>query len=300
MKKSLETELKRLAEEIIQQKNHVDVHELKVMAGLLYEKLAVLSFAENHFGEVEVMTTKQQIENALEVQSKKSDRTKNDENEDNDDRYAPDGTQYNPEGITEPNTEKIKDIVAQMPPESEEVDEVLQDLLPTDKREDDFSSLGVHYDDLPKFEPVRRDNEEVKEESVASESKKFQDKEERQKHERIEKSNESDASHPESTKNPPVESIHDAQANGSSHKKSLNDRLKKGVSFGLNDRLLYIKHLFEGNRTDYDRVISQLNTFDSYEEAKKFIDTMVKPDYGFWEAQQSYEKRFLDAIKAKL
>ena len=80
--------------------------------------------------------------------------------------------------------------------------------------------------------------------------------------------------------------------------KSLNDRLKKGIQIGLNDRLAFIKHLFEGNPNDYNRVISQLNTIDNKDEADAFIQTMIKPDYN-WEGKEEYENRFVDIVLGK-
>ncbi|RZS99510.1 hypothetical protein [Aquimarina brevivitae] len=80
--------------------------------------------------------------------------------------------------------------------------------------------------------------------------------------------------------------------------KSLNDRLKKGIQIGLNDRLAFIKHLFEGNPNDYNRVISQLNTIDTKEEAGAFIRQMVKPDYN-WQGKEEYEKRFTTLVIRK-
>lgn len=81
--------------------------------------------------------------------------------------------------------------------------------------------------------------------------------------------------------------------------RSLNDRLKKGINIGLNERLAYIKHLFGGNTADYNRVLSQLNTFTSLEEATKFIDKVVKPDYNHWEGKENYEERFMAHIENK-
>ena len=80
--------------------------------------------------------------------------------------------------------------------------------------------------------------------------------------------------------------------------KSLNDRLKKGIQIGLNDRLAFIKHLFEGNPNDYNRVISQLNTIDNKEEADAFIQTMIKPDYN-WNGKEEYENRFVNIVLGK-
>ena len=81
--------------------------------------------------------------------------------------------------------------------------------------------------------------------------------------------------------------------------KSLNDRLNTGISIGLNDRIAFTKHLFDGNQEDYNRVISQLNTTESEEEAKDFIFNMIKPDYNNWEGKEEYETRFLEIIERK-
>ncbi len=81
--------------------------------------------------------------------------------------------------------------------------------------------------------------------------------------------------------------------------KSLNDRLTSGISFGLNDRIAFEKKLFGGSADDFNRVISQLNTFDSFEEAKGFIESFVKPDYNDWNGKEEYETRFLEIIEKK-
>ena len=81
--------------------------------------------------------------------------------------------------------------------------------------------------------------------------------------------------------------------------KSLNDRLTIGINFGLNDRIAFEKKLFNGSTDDFNRVISQLNTFDSFEEASSFITDFVKPDYKNWEGQEEYETRFLGIIEKK-
>ena len=81
--------------------------------------------------------------------------------------------------------------------------------------------------------------------------------------------------------------------------KSLNDRLTSGISFGLNDRIAFEKKLFGGSADDFNRVVSQLNTFDSFEEASSFITDFVKPDYKNWEGQEEYETRFLEIVEKK-
>lgn len=83
-------------------------------------------------------------------------------------------------------------------------------------------------------------------------------------------------------------------------KASLNDALKgTGFQIGLNDRLAFVNHLFENNNEDYDRVMSQLTTMDSFEEISDFIENIIKPDYNNWEGKEDYEARFLDTISQK-
>ena len=80
---------------------------------------------------------------------------------------------------------------------------------------------------------------------------------------------------------------------------SLNDRLNKVISFGLNDRIGFEKKLFGGSSDDFNRVVSQLNTFDSFEEAKSFVLDFVKPDYNNWEGNEEFEARFMEIIEKK-
>jgi len=81
--------------------------------------------------------------------------------------------------------------------------------------------------------------------------------------------------------------------------RSLNDTLfKNNLQVGLNDRIAFVKHLFEGNQEDFNRVLSQLNSFKNEEEAKDFIKKMVKSDYD-WSEKQDYEERLINLIERK-
>ncbi|TXD45955.1 hypothetical protein [Polaribacter sp. IC073] len=76
---------------------------------------------------------------------------------------------------------------------------------------------------------------------------------------------------------------------------SLNNRLQKNIQIGLNDRIAFVKNLFEGSQEDFNRVISQLNTIKTEKEAKKFITKMVKPDYN-WSEQEELEERLMAIV----
>ena len=83
-------------------------------------------------------------------------------------------------------------------------------------------------------------------------------------------------------------------------KPSLNDKLKpQGFQIGLNDRLAFVKGLFDNSNEDYDRVLSQLNTLGSYNDATTLLDTIIKPDYNNWKDHEELEARFLEIIEDK-
>jgi hypothetical protein len=80
---------------------------------------------------------------------------------------------------------------------------------------------------------------------------------------------------------------------------TLNDRMAKGITVGLNDRIAFVKNLFNNSNEDYNRVLSQLLTFDTLEQAQDFIDNMVKPDYNNWEGKDEYAQRFMEVVEKK-
>ena len=80
---------------------------------------------------------------------------------------------------------------------------------------------------------------------------------------------------------------------------ALNDTMSKTISIGLNDRIGFVKFLFADSNEDYNRVLSQLSTFDTFEEAENFINDMVKPDYNNWEGKDDYAERFMEIVEQK-
>lgn len=82
-------------------------------------------------------------------------------------------------------------------------------------------------------------------------------------------------------------------------KRSLNDTLKSGLQIGLNDKLAFIKHLFNGSNADYERVLSQINTTTTFKDAQTLIQSIVKPDYNNWVGKEDFEERFMSIIEGK-
>lgn len=82
--------------------------------------------------------------------------------------------------------------------------------------------------------------------------------------------------------------------------KSLNDALSnKDIKVDLNNRLAFVKHLFNGSTEDYNRVLSQLSTIESEERSIAFISNLVKPEYGNWAGKEEYERRFMVLISRR-
>ena len=375
MKKSLEAELISIAHRILQLKNKEDIHELKAITAVLYEKLTVLSFAEKHFDGVRPTIGLQEVKDKIaESKDEKEEVVESTTAEDSKtpsglehntegiielntdilksilaempmekiqalkEKARPDGLQYNKEAITEPHTEIIKDMVAQMFPEGEQIDEVIENMntQPTETPPESSNkeqNFGVHFDDLPQFEPVkpkennspapketpkqeekpaptpdaerekaRREIEEKLNNTTQEPAKEETPKEPEVKPEELPQEKEEPAAHDlfQNYKTPEFEPKEASTKNDlGGERKSLNDRLKKGINIGLNDRLAYIKHLFDGNAADYNRVLSQLNTIETFAEAHQFIQQQIKPDYNNWENKEVYEARFLQAIENK-
>jgi hypothetical protein len=82
-------------------------------------------------------------------------------------------------------------------------------------------------------------------------------------------------------------------------KKSVNNNFQGEIKVGLNDKLAFVRHLFNENMGDYNRVLSQLNTIETEERSISFINNMVKPDYNNWEGKEEYESRFFEVITRK-
>ena len=148
--------------------------------------------------------------------------------------------------IFEPSTEKIKDIVAQMTPESEQVDNLLKRM--TDGSQEAQEALS-HYQQDIEFEPV--------------------------------------------SKPPP------SDLNSKTEKpKSVNDQWSQ-VSVGLNDRTAFVQHLFLGDVEGFNRVLSQINTFESFDEAQDFLTNQVQPEYGDWEGKEAVAERLMRLIQQR-
>jgi len=259
MKKKLREQLTVLAKQLIEEEKTFKTASVKGLVGELYEKLTVLEYLENQLED----NAEKPIAAALDSKSFREENWFTEP--------EPVPQPEHKEDLIEPLMEKIKDIVAQMPEESGRIDEMLDEILPKNhetETEEIQEKTTVKY--------VKNDLEEFA--SNYQQMPEF----ERKTTELFPKS---------------VEGTEASKTMTESRARSLNDTVNKGLNIGLNDRLAFIKHLFEGQSEDYTRVLSQINTMSDYEEAQNFIKGKVKPDYNYWLDKEEYSERFMNIIK---
>lgn len=318
MKKRISAELISIAHRILKLKNHSETVQLQQEAKNLYDQLTILRFYEENFELVKNEISEEVLAEKLEgkptevfnapIQDKIVETLEEVKVE-----VAPEAEETIAEPITEEKVviaelivedDEEEEEVLMTPMEEEPIEEEIieeesvadfeasepkveepakqisfEDLLVHDYKELDF----VKVEDVPVevkkvsetiFEdiiPVEEVKEEIQPEPVA-ETPKVLEEEVKATFEKV-------------SQEPKIS--------------SLNDRLNKVISFGLNDRIGFEKKLFGGSSDDFNRVVSQLNTFDSFEEAKSFVLDFVKPDYNNWEGNEEFEARFMEIIEKK-
>jgi len=295
MKKKLEADLISIAHKVLQMKNKSDVNQLYLETQKLYEKLSVLRFVEEHFEGAK--PTIGQAEIVEKITTFFEDTILSDFNINNTkvEIVVADSIE---EEIAEEEIMEVAEEVAEMDFEEEEItlDESEELEVSNDFGFQPAFELDVEYDEEPvkKQEAVQisfddllgenyNDTLFVKVDPIESiptavglETESAIDWE----------SDTDQISEMASTENEPKTV-------------SLNETLSKGIKIDLNDRIAFVKHLFGNSDEDYNRVLNQLITYDSFEEAQNFIEDMVKPDYNSWEGKEDYSQRFIEIIEKK-
>jgi hypothetical protein len=305
MKKKLEADLMSIAHRVLQIKNKSDINQLCIETRKLYEKLAILQFVEEHFegakptiGQAEIVEKMKQFfeENYLseikpiKVQDKIVveeiieeeiiiDEVVADEIEEVEEEIA--AIESEEEIIAESSDEEISDIEFQPAFELDEVEEeeILAEEIHVKPEEVQISFMDLLGGDYTETLFVKVDQSEEIPTPIAFDLPKETDFEDEEK-----------------------ELLAEMELNPKDIEpkpSSLNDKLAKGISIDLNDKIAFVKHLFGNSDEDYNRVLNQLITYDSFEEAQNFIEDMVKPDYNSWEGKEDYSQRFIEIIEKK-
>jgi len=80
---------------------------------------------------------------------------------------------------------------------------------------------------------------------------------------------------------------------------SLNDKLLgSSIQVGLNDRIAFVNKLFNFSQSDFNKVLTKLNSCSSKEEALNYFQYQVKPNYN-WKGKEDLEERFIFLIERK-
>ena len=304
MRKRLEADLISIAHRILQLKNKSDINQLYLETQKLYEKLALLRLVDDHFGDSKPTIGQAAIDEKIEAAFKAIDNE------------VP--VTVTMEEIHIPETQATPELISEEEQEEEEQEELIETEEPLFEEEEEVAALDEETEEEEEEEEIEAPfipafELEKEEESI----------EETPKQEAVEisfeeliggnfsedlfvkvESNSFETpieEEPEVADAPSLtlDEIELPEEVAEPKSATLNEKLAKGIQIDLNDRIAFTKHLFGNDPEDYNRVLNQLITFNTYYETRDFIRDMVKPDYNNWEGKEEYEARFMEIIEKK-
>jgi hypothetical protein len=313
MKKKLEADLISIAHRILKLKNKEDLTQLHLETQKLYEKLSVLKFVEDNFSDVKPTIGNSNIQEL--VNTVLENEPEVDEVEA---AVAPEEIEIQPELVEEIQDEVEEEMEEEDFSDDEEEeaeDEIEEEELEAEEETEEEVEFEPHFE-LFNVEEVedKKSKTEAKqisfEDLLGSNSEPvFERVFDPIQEEAEEESVDDEETEDEETVFNPVfemELSEDMEEEVVAipnfefeTEKSSNESFAKTITFGLNDRIAFEKQLFAGSSEDLNRVVSQLSTFDTFEEVQNFIEDMVKPDYDNWEGKEEYVDRFMEIVEKK-
>ena len=319
MKKRLEAELISIAHRILKLKNKSEVDQLLSETRKLYETLSVLKFVEENMGIIQPKMDVAEIEEKLSIAFDKETETTETEkpiikaavfeevNSETEDELKEGFDEVEKSALEEESplvTGNLEEETTTVEQEKamafEPLFELTREEIPQKEEKNNPKQisfeelLGHNYNDLT-FEKVSDKKPQIVhhieelEEEKPEESATIQTENTNSEPEDLTDIN-------EAQKEPIAEIFEEKPAQKPSE---FNENNVKTITFGLNDRIGFEKNLFGGSSEDMNRVISQISTFDTFEEAKDFIEDMVKPDYNNWDGKEDYALRFIEIVEKK-
>ena len=321
MKKIIESDLISIAHRILKLKDKSEISLLLKETELLHNKLILLQFYEDNKYRLESSLSEEQLfqESSKEINNEEAPQESIFINEEKkDDVVSFEEELITPIALNVTNVEAIE--AASAVEESVVSKEETTELQNTSKETDAPNNYQEDVEFTPSIAETQKSLEEIEEEIIEIEQKDpiedAKDAVERAvieidpvfsiPHNDLFKSNSVTENEEEKSFKVPqhfvsnqsientTENYHQAPVN-----KSINDAFANKISIGLNDRIAFEKNLFNGNSNDLNRVISQLNTIESYQEAKDFIDDLVKPEFNNWHGKEDYENRFMELVEKR-
>ena len=294
MHKKLAADLTSLAHSILQMKNKEDVFALKTKAHEVYEKLAVLAFVEEYINNTpnpdhtkeELVTMVRNATDLIDKELPEIDTEQTlqekviESSESIEQEVENNSSLIEEEWLQDPDIQDFLERVDEPGPWSEEDDKIQTVGGLTNDKGSGFMDFQKKQDE---FDEMDLDKDGI----VTTEEEIIED---------INPSNDLPTLEEELKDTISADVVLDLFDNA--QKKSLNDKLQGDIQIGLNDRIAFVKNLFGGSQEDFNRVVSQLNSFKTLKEAKKFINKIVKPDYD-WTDKEEVEERFMFIVERK-
>jgi hypothetical protein len=295
MKKRLESELISIAHRILKLKNKSEVDQLYKESQKLHETLSVLKFYQDNFesvkSDVDEVVLEEKLEHSLELE------------------IAPVLVAEAKEDLSD--SEQVKQTELEDDPSDSELAEQSVVLEEPEEviEEQSIDEEEPITNEESAFKPIfeLETEEEEQEAQVVPAEVAFESQPEEKLEDHIGKYTEpvfvktnevslftSDSSETEEAKQTVAEEVKEEPKTA-----AFNEMTTKSIAIGLNDRIGFVQHLFNDSNEDFNRVISQLNTFDTFEEAKNFINEMVLPDYNYWVGEEDYIERFMEIVEKK-
>jgi hypothetical protein len=285
MKKRLEAELISIAHRILKLKNKGEVDQLYKETQKLYETLTVLKFYQDNFESVKSDLTEDDLEEKLIIANQVVEKQE----------PTIEVTESVYESITE--EEPVVEIEEEQPEINALEEDSTEEVMDSEQLEEEIEEEEEVVEEVaPVFTPIfelESEEEEILETAETASEFKPEDKPvaledflgENYTDPVFVKPNEvtlfpSDSSvsdQAEQSKDNEEEESIEEEAQKAEESESLagNSFTSKSIAIGLNDRIGFVQHLFNDSNEDFNRVISQLNTFDSFEEAKTFMRTIL-------------------------
>lgn len=291
MKKQLEKELQKLAENILATQGNLDLPHLKKETEKLLEKVTILSFVEKYYNAIGSSEERLQY-----TMKKVGDFIEDDQNE-NDIFNLPVKTtqvqqivvaQAEKKSVAENNVIQTEQIIENQPIKEIQEEKPIQAKTTHSPATSQQNSAYKAYQDI-----IQKQQEQATPVSVATEKT-------------VEETRKPVENEPVTYQSQPLEDFISQTQHPVFEKKeevseakntpSLNDRLGKTTQIGLNDRLAFIRQLFFGSESEYNNVVQHINNLQSVQDIAIYIEQEIKPIYNHWRGKEDYEERFLSLM----
>ncbi|MEW5676746.1 hypothetical protein ABGT15_10565 [Flavobacterium enshiense] len=325
MKKKLEAELISIAHRILKLKGKEDVVLLHQEAQKLYEKLSILRFYEENFEALKPTLTHEELEDKIEIAYEEKavvveePKAKEEVAEEivQEEVTTPELTTeelpveeekilVGQVEIDESELDEEEPVVAVEEPQEEIIEPLFEPVVAQTEEEETVAEKKnepqqISFEDL--LGDSYKEPEFVKVDDVPAEVEKAADIVFEKAEEPVAEASNAEIIAETPKEEKPLEAIKAEITKEKEDYKAtslnLNDKFSKTITLGLNDRITFEKYLFDGSGEDLNRVISQLNTFNTMDEAKSFIEDLVKPDYNNWKGKDEFAERFMELVEKK-